>query len=120
MCDSRTWVAALTKALQKPKFQILGHWDGYLSSYQEDHGHTAAKALADAGVAIELSGRYISEQTGFLEIARDLGCVFSLGSDSHSVERIGQLDYQRKLAEDFELDLAEPNKLLALKSSTEN
>ena len=63
-----------------------------------------------------MSGRYLSEQTGFLEIARDYDCVFSLGSDSHSVETIGQLDYQRKLAEDFELDLAEPGDLLTFSS----
>lgn len=114
--DSRTWASALTKALQNPQFQILGHWDGYLSSYQQEDGRAVVEALAGTGIAIELNGRYISEQTGFLEMARDCGCTFSLGSDSHSVETIGQLDFQRKLAEDFELDLAEPNALLALKS----
>jgi len=114
--DSRTWASALTKALQNPQFQILGHWDGYLSSYQQEDGHAVVEALAGTGIAIELNGRYISEQTGFLEMARDCGCIFSLGSDSHSVETIGQLDFQRKLAEDFELDLAEPSALLALKS----
>lgn len=103
--DSRTWASALTKALKKPQFQILGHWDGYLSSYQEEDGRLVAEALAGTGIAIELSGRYPSEQTGFLELARDLGCVFSLGSDSHSLETIGQLDFQRKLAEDYELEL---------------
>jgi len=114
--DSRTWASALTKALQNPQFQILGHWDGYLSSYQQDDGRAVVEALAGTGIAIELNGRYISEQTSFLEMARDCGCIFSLGSDSHSVETIGQLDFQKKLAEDFELDLAEPSALLALKS----
>jgi len=116
MSDSRTWASALIKALEKPKFQILGHWDGYLSSYQEEDGRTVAEALAGTGIAIELSGRYPSEQTGFLEMARDCGCIFALCSDSHSVETVGQLDYQRKLASDFDLELAEPSALLALKS----
>jgi len=114
--DSRTWASALTKALKKPQFQILGHWDGYLSSYQEEDGRAVAEAMAGTGIAIELNGRYMSEHTEFLELARDTGCIFSLGSDSHSVETIGQLDYQRKLASDLELDLAEPNALIALKS----
>ncbi|MGY5880515.1 MAG: PHP domain-containing protein [Candidatus Thorarchaeota archaeon] len=114
--DSRTWASALIKALKKPKFQILGHWDGYLSSYHKEDGRVVAEALAGTGIAIELNGRYMSEQTGFLELARDSGCNFSLGSDSHSVETIGQLDYQRKLASDFELNLVEPSTLLALKS----
>lgn len=118
--DSRTWSATLVKALENPKFQILGHWDGYLSSYREEDGRAVIEALGGTGIAIELNGRYLSEQTGFLEMARDCGCIFSLGSDSHSVETIGQLDFQRKLAEDFELDIVEPSILLALKSSKEN
>ena len=115
--DSRTWASKLTKALQNPQFQILGHWDGYLSSYQEEDGRVVAEAIADTGIAIELNGRYMSEHTEFLEVARDCGCIFSLGSDSHTVETIGQLDYQRKLASDFELELVEPSVLLALKSA---
>ncbi len=115
--DSRTWASALTKALQKPQFQILGHWDGYLSSYRDEDGQAVAQSLADTGIAIELNGRYIPERTEFFELARDCGCVFSVGSDSHSVETIGQLDYQRKLVADLELELVEPNALLSLKSA---
>lgn len=115
--DSRTWASALIKALQKPQFQILGHWDGYLSSYRDEDGRAVAKAIVDTGIAIELNGRYIPEHTQFFELAKDCGCVFSLGSDSHSVETIGQLDYQRKLASDLELELVEPSTLLELKSA---
>lgn len=112
MCDSRTWAAALTKALQKPQFHILGHWDGYLSSYHDEDGEKVAGAIAEAGIAIELNARYIPEHIEFLELARDLGCVFTLGSDSHSVETIGQFDFQRKLASDFELNLINPEVFL--------
>ena len=105
MANSRTWSTALIKALQNPQFQILAHWDGYLSSYREEDGKAVAKQLAEAGVAVELSGRYISEHTEFFELARDAGCKFTLGSDSHSIETIGQLDFQRKLATDYELEL---------------
>ncbi|MGY5859923.1 MAG: PHP domain-containing protein [Candidatus Thorarchaeota archaeon] len=115
--DSRAWAISLTKALKKPQFQILGHWDGYLSSYRDEDGRTVAKAMTGTGIAIELNGRYMSEHTEFLELARDTGCIFSLGSDSHSVETIGQLDYQRKLASDLELELVEPSDLTALKSA---
>ena len=107
MSDSRTWASALIKALQNPQFQILAHWDGYLSSYREEDGKAVASQLAEAGVAVEISGRYISEHTDFFELARDAGCKFTLGSDSHSIETIGQLDFQRKLATDYELELVE-------------
>lgn len=115
--DSTTWASALIKALQNPQFQILGHWDGYLSSYRDEDGRAVAQAIADTGIAIELNGRYMSEHTEFLELAKDCGCVFSLGSDSHSLETVGQLDYQRKLVSDLELELAEPSTLLSLKSA---
>lgn len=115
--DSTTWASALTKALQNPQFQILGHWDGYLSSYREEDGRMVARALADTGIAIELNGRYIPERTEFFELAKDYGCVFALGSDSHSLETVGQLDYLKKLASDLELELAEPSTLLSLKSA---
>ena len=113
ICDSRTWVVAILKALQRPQFHILGHWDGYLSSYHSEDGGKAVKAISESGIAIELNGRYMPEHIEFLELARDHGCVFTLGSDSHSVDTIGQLDYQRKLAADLELRLAEPEDLIS-------
>jgi histidinol phosphatase-like PHP family hydrolase len=96
--DSTRWASALVKALRKNEFQILGHWDGYLSSYREVDGKIAAEALADSGVAIELNGRYSVEHTGFLELAKSCGCIFSLGSDAHDVNTVGSLNFQMKLA----------------------
>ena len=108
--DSTRWVSVLVKALRRSKFQILGHWDGYLSSYREEDGEIAAKALAEAGVAIELNGRYQIENTEFLELAKSLGCIFSLGSDSHYFNTVGKLDFQHKLATSMNLRLIEISK----------
>ena len=88
-----------------------------MSSYREKDGRIVAQAMAETGIAIELNGKYMSEHNEFLELARHCGCVFSLGSDSHSAETVGQLDYQRKLAEDLDLELVEPDTLLSLKSA---
>lgn len=107
--DSTRWASALVKALRKREFQILGHWDGYLSSYREEDGKIAAEALADAEVAIELNGRYSVEHIGFLEIANSLGCTFSLGSDSHHASTVGDLDFQEKLASSMDLNIVQIN-----------
>ncbi|TFG33160.1 PHP domain-containing protein [Candidatus Thorarchaeota archaeon] len=111
MTDSTRWVSALQKALKEPKFHILGHWDGYLSSYKEEDGEHAAELLAEAGVAIELSNRYVTEHPDFFNIAKRAGCKFTLGSDSHNKETIGQLDFQIKLAIDYELEMLDPREL---------
>jgi histidinol phosphatase-like PHP family hydrolase len=91
--DSTRWVSALVKAVRKKEFQILGHWDGYLSSYREEDGWMAAEALAEAGIAVELNGRYLIKNIGFLELAKSFGCVFSLGSDSHDIGTVGKLNF---------------------------
>lgn len=108
--DSTRWASALVKALRRKEFQILGHWDGYLSSYREEDGRIAAEALADAEVAIELNGRYSVEHVGFLEIAKSCGCIFSLGSDSHHVSTVGDLDFQEKLASSMNLNILKINR----------
>lgn len=111
--DSTQWASTLAKAVRERPFRILGHWDGYLSSYREEDGKMAAKVLSEANVAIELNERYMMEHIQFLECAKEYDCIFTLGSDSHSVETIGQLDYGRKLASDFDLDVVEPEYFLS-------
>ncbi len=109
--DSSLWAQALARALREPRFQILGHWDGFLTSFRESDGDAAATALAKAGVAIELSGRYQVQYPRFLEQGKEHGCVFSFGSDAHSVEGIGRLQYQRQLASDLDLKIVDVNGL---------
>jgi histidinol phosphatase-like PHP family hydrolase len=41
----------------------------------------------------------------FFEVARDAGCEFTLGSDAHAVNQVGQLKDQRLLAEAMGLPL---------------
>ncbi|MDF1539694.1 MAG: PHP domain-containing protein [Candidatus Thorarchaeota archaeon] len=103
--DSTTWRSALGRAFTKWRFDILGHWDGYLTSFREEDGRAVAKLLADNDVAIELSARYETNHTVFLEIARDEGCEFTLGSDSHQLREVGVLENQIGLAKAMELPL---------------
>lgn len=106
-CDSSLWSSTLTKALREFVFDTLGHWDGYLTNYRKEDGRRAAQALAEANVAIELSARYPVSHTEFLELARDAGCKFVLGSDAHTLNEIGRLDDQIKMAEALNLPLVE-------------
>ncbi|MFW9800729.1 MAG: hypothetical protein ACFFD9_09850, partial [Candidatus Thorarchaeota archaeon] len=73
--NSLQWASAVAKAAEGGQFHILGHWDGFLNSFQLEHGKIVATALADNGIAVELSMRYEPLFEGFLEVARDLGCM---------------------------------------------
>ncbi|MHA1906258.1 MAG: PHP domain-containing protein [Candidatus Thorarchaeota archaeon] len=103
--DSTTWRSALQKAVTKWRFDILGHWDGYLTSYREEDGLAVAQLLAEKQIAIEINRRYDTTYPEFLEIARDAGCEFTLGSDAHAVNQVGQIQDQILLAEAMELQL---------------
>lgn len=109
MSDSTRWASALSKAARKKQFQILGHWDGYLTSYRDEDGEIVTKALAEAEVVVELNGRYRIERTDFFELAKAAGCKFSLGSDSHHVNTVGRLSFQYKLATSMDLNMFEFN-----------
>lgn len=113
--DSTQWVSTLSKVVKERQFHILGHWDGYLSSYREEDGERAVQVLAEAEIAIELNERYLHEQTHFIEQAKEYGCIFTLGSDSHVVWTIGQLYNSKKIAADFDLEVVEPDYFLQRK-----
>ncbi len=105
--DSKHWASAVTRAADRERFEILGHWSGYLSSYRDEHGSMVADALARNGIAVEISARYELRFEEFLTTAKNKGCMFTLGSDSHHVSEIGRLRDQIQLAIALELPLAE-------------
>jgi DNA polymerase (family 10) len=105
--DSRHWASAVTGAADRERFEILGHWNGYLSSYRPKHGVMVAEALARNKIAVELSARYEVRFEEFLTLARNKGCKFTLGSDSHHVSEIGRIKDQIQLANALELPLIE-------------
>jgi histidinol phosphatase-like PHP family hydrolase len=103
--DSRLWASAVTTAADNERFEILGHWNGYLTSYRPEHGELVADALARNDVAVELSARYELRFEDFLPMAKDKGCMFTLGSDSHHISEIGRLRDQIQLADALDLPL---------------
>ncbi|MFW9908559.1 MAG: PHP domain-containing protein [Candidatus Thorarchaeota archaeon] len=103
--DSITWRSALQKALSQWHFDILGHWDGYLNSCREEDAEAVAALLSKNNVAIELSKRYETKFPWFIEMARDAGCEFTVGSDAHTIQEIGDLKERIQLADAMGLKL---------------
>jgi len=65
--------------------------------WTEAHEDRIARALATAGIAFELSARYPPHER-LVRCAHSHGVRFSLGSDGHTPEQVGQLDSPRALA----------------------
>jgi len=55
-------------------------------------------ALAETGVALEISNRYRLPHDRLLLRARDAGVRFSLGSDGHGVEQVARLEWAAETA----------------------
>ncbi|MHA1480410.1 MAG: PHP domain-containing protein [Candidatus Thorarchaeota archaeon] len=104
-CDSTLWASIMERVVAKRQFNILGHWDGYLSRFRQEDGIRVAKGLAENNITVEISVRYETSFPRFYEIARDEGCFFSLGSDAHSLKSIGRLDEQISLVKALDLPL---------------
>ena len=106
--DSSRWASAVVGASKRGVMNILGHFDGYLSTYRQADGEIVVAALAENDIAVELNSRYPPDNIEFLETARDQGCRFTLGSDAHWLNGVGRNEEQAKLADALKLPLWVP------------
>jgi histidinol phosphatase-like PHP family hydrolase len=75
----------------------LAHW------WTEPREERLVSALRGSGVALEISNRYRLPHDGLLARARDAGVRFSLGSDGHSEDEVGRLEWSRATARRLEI-----------------
>jgi len=108
--DSSRWASAVSGASKRGVMHVLGHFDGYLSTYRQADGEIVAAALAENDVAVELNSRYPPDNLNFFETAREQGCRFTLGSDAHWLNGVGRTEEQAKLADALKLPLWVPPK----------
>jgi putative hydrolase len=100
-------------AVRNPRMNVLGHCTGRLVTGNRGvrPGSTFdAKAVFEAcvahDVAVEINSRPERRDppTALLELARDLGCRFSIDSDSHAPGQLDFLDYGCERAEAAGID----------------
>ncbi|MEV5000918.1 PHP domain-containing protein [Nocardioides sp. LML1-1-1.1] len=89
----------MVAAVRNPFTNVLGHCTGRLVTGSRGtrgqsrfDARAVFEACAEEGVAVEINSRPERRDppTKLLELARDIGCVFSIDSDAHAP---GQLDY---------------------------
>ena len=108
---------ALVKAVQNHKIDIISHINFSMAVDCEE----VAKACADYGTMIELSGKKISYSDEEFQRMAATGVTFIMNSDAHSLDRVGNFDLALTLIErnGYPLDkIANYDKIPALRSKT--
>jgi putative hydrolase len=98
--DSAVMTRRMVAAVRNPRTNVLGHCTGRLVTggrgtrgQSEFDAKAVFEACAEHDVAVEINSRPERRDppTKLLELARDVGCLFSIDSDAHAP---GQLDFQ--------------------------
>jgi putative hydrolase len=97
--DARDMTRRMVAAVQNPRVNVLGHCTGRLVTggrgvrkQSQFDARAVFGACAASNTAVEINSRPERRDppTKLLELARDLGCLFSIDSDAHAP---GQLDF---------------------------
>jgi len=116
--DAPDMTKRMVAAVRNPRVNVLGHCTGRMvmgARGTRKQSQFDAKAVFDAcaenNTAVEINSRPERRDppTKLLELARDLGCVFSIDSDAHAP---GQLDFLWYGAERAEAAGIDPDRIV--------
>ncbi|MCH1866511.1 PHP domain-containing protein [Nocardioides sp. CFH 31398] len=111
--DAEPMTRRMVAAVANPFVNVLGHCTGRLVTGgrgtrppSEFDARAVFEACAAHDVAVEINSRPERRDppTRLLELARDLGCLFSIDSDSHAPGQLDMLDYGCERAEAAGID----------------
>jgi putative hydrolase len=107
--DPDAMTRRMVGAVRNPFTNVLGHCTGRLVTgnrgtrpSSEFDARAVFAACVEHDVAVEINSRPERRDppTKLLELARDLGCLFSIDSDAHAPGQLDMLDYGCARAED--------------------
>jgi putative hydrolase len=111
--DSAGMTQRMLGAVRNPRTNVLGHCTGRMVTgnrgtrpSSEFDAKAVFEACAEHNVAVEINSRPERRDppTKLIELARDLGCLFSIDSDSHAPGQLDFLDYGCERAEAAGID----------------
>lgn len=111
--DKAQMTKRMVAAVHNPFTSVLGHCTGRLVTGNRGtrpgsdfDARAVFGACAEQGVAVEINSRPERRDppTRLLEMARDLGCLFSIDSDAHAPGQLDMLDYGCHRAEEAGID----------------
>jgi putative hydrolase len=111
--DADAMTRRMVGAIRNPRMNVLGHCTGRLVTGNRGtrpgsqfDARTVFEACAEHGVAVEINSRPERRDppTKLLELARDIGCLFSIDSDAHAPGQLDFLGYGCERAEQAGID----------------
>lgn len=111
--DAAAMTRRMIGAVRDPHTNVLGHCTGRLVTgnrgtrpQSEFDARAVFTACAEEGVAVEINSRPERRDppTRLLELARDLGCLFSIDSDAHAPGQLDMLDHGAARATEAGID----------------
>ena len=111
--DPEPMTRRMVAAVRNPFTNVLGHCTGRLVTggrgtrpQSRFDARAVFEACAEEGVAVEINSRPERRDppTELLELARDIGCLFSIDSDSHAPGQLDMIDYGCDRAEAAGID----------------
>lgn len=111
--DKDAMTRRMVAATRNPRVNVLGHCTGRLVTGNRGvrppstfDARTVFEACRDHDVAVEINSRPERRDppTKLLELARDLGCLFSIDSDAHAPGQLDFLDHGCERAEAAGID----------------
>jgi putative hydrolase len=106
--DSAGMTRRMLGAVRNPRTNVLGHCTGRMvmggrgtRPSSEFDARAVFEACAEHGVAVEINSRPERRDppSALIALARDLGCLFAIDSDSHAPGQLDFLDYGCERAE---------------------
>lgn len=94
---AQDYLESVTNTMKKYDIDFLAHpfwFHEHLSRYLSKEDFEAfAEVVVEQGVAVELNEKYHAPSKELLSICKDKGARFSLGTDAHSPEEVGNTDW---------------------------
>jgi putative hydrolase len=111
--ESPAMTRRMVGAVRDPHTNVLGHCTGRLvtggrgtRAQSQFDAEAVFTACVEEGVAVEINSRPERRDppTRLLELARDLGCLFSIDSDAHAPGQLDMLDFGAARAAEAGID----------------
>ncbi|MEW5995241.1 MAG: hypothetical protein AB1744_12740, partial [Candidatus Zixiibacteriota bacterium] len=94
---AREYLRRATQAIQNNDVKILAHpfylYQPLLPYISMEDIQAFLKLAADRGVAMEINVKYRYPQADFISLCLSAGVKLSIGSDAHSIEEVGQIEW---------------------------